>query len=86
MVIFHAEFVDEHLVESSSTTHLLECTDFYSWVIHVNDETSETLVLGKINIGAANDFTDIGIVGSRGPHFLARDNPFVAITDRFGLQ
>ena len=54
--------------------------------LHVDDEAGEALVLGQVGVGAGDDLADVAVVGARGPHLLAGDDPLVAVALGLGLQ
>ena len=43
-------------------------------------------MLGQIWIGTGDDFADVAVVGTAGPHLLAGDDPHVAVALGLGLQ
>ena len=54
--------------------------------LHVDHEAGEALVLGLVGVGAADDLADVAVLGARGPHLLAVDDPLVAVALGPGLQ
>ena len=86
VIIGHAHFVEEDLIERRATGHLLERADLHVRIFHVDDEAGQSLVLGEIPVGAGDDLTDIGVVRTGGPHLLAGDHPFISIALSFGGQ
>ena len=43
-------------------------------------------MLGQVRVGSADDLSDVGHLGARGPHLLPVDDPLVAVLDRPGLE
>ena len=72
--------VEEHFVERSTATHLLDRTDLDARKIHRNDERCHALVLDDIRVRPGNQFTPRRELGSRAPHLLAIDDPLVTVT------
>ena len=83
MIVTNTNLGKEHLVETCSTSHLAQRTNFNTRCMHVNNEPGETFVLGHIEIGTSNDFADIAVMRATCPNFLAGDDPFVAIAFGF---
>ena len=79
MIGWNAHFVEEHFVETCATRHLAQRTNLDTFGVHVDDEAAETFVLGQTWIGAADDLADVTELGTRCPHLLTGDHPFVAV-------
>ena len=47
-------------------------------LIHFQQEEAQALVGHRAGVGASDDKTVIGLMGQRGPHFLAGDQPLAA--------
>ena len=82
----HMHFVEEHFIETCPTSHLAKWTNLDAWRIHIHQETSEAFVLGQARVGTTDDFTDVAVMSTRGPHFLPGDHPLVTVTLGLGLQ
>ena len=74
-----AYLVEEHLVEVLLTRHLTEWAHRDARQVHVEEEHRQSLVLAHVWIGAGEQLTDLGEVGLRRPHLLARHHPLVAV-------
>ena len=86
VVVGHPHLVEEHLVEGGAAGHLAQRPHLDAGRVHVDDEAGEALVLGQVGVGAADDLADVGVLGARGPHLLAGDDPLVAVALGLGLQ
>ena len=77
---------EENLVEAAPTGDLAQRTHLDARLCHVDDEHGQALVLGQRGVGSGDDDAVVAVVGARGPHLLALEDPFVAVPGRPGGQ
>ena len=68
----------ENLIERGVTVHLLQRDDLNTWLLHIEDEVREALVLRHIHVGSGEQQSVLSFVGTRRPYLLTVDDPLVA--------
>ena len=86
MIIAHAHFTKEHFVETRATSHLAEWANFHTRCTHIHNETSESFVLGHVEVSTGDDLTDIAVVRATRPNLLTSDDPLFAVALGLGAE
>ena len=73
---------EEHLVKRGVAVHLFERLNVDARLLDVNHEIRETLVLGRVPIGASEQHAMVGMMRAGGPYLLSVDDPKVSLQIR----
>ena len=60
--------------------------DRHPGAVHIDHQVADSLMLGRVGIGAHQQEDPVGILRDRRPHFLPVDDEVVAVLDRARLQ
>src|SRR5271167_1493657 len=64
--------------------HLLERLHVDTGLLQIDHEIRESLVLGRVPVGAGEQQTVVGMMRTGGPHFLSVDDPEISLQVRAG--
>ena len=73
---------EKHLVERRVAVHLFERLDVNAWLLDVDHEIRQPLVLRHVPISAGEQQAVVGVMGTRSPHLLSVDDPIIALQIR----
>ncbi len=77
---------EEDLVELGLTGELAQWPHLDAGCLHVAEEVRHAAVLGHVRVGPGHQDRPGRLVGQRGPHLLAVDDPGVTVADRTGAH
>ena len=78
----HLDVVEEHLVEVGGSGQFAQRPDRDARRGHIQDESADALVLGRVGIGAGQQIAEVGPVAVGGPHLLAGHDVAVGTANR----
>ena len=85
-MIGDADVGEEDLAEVGGAGHLPDRPDLDAGALHVDEEESQTFVLGQRGVVARHHDAPVRVVRARGPDLLAVHHPVVAVTHRAHAQ
>ena len=71
--------VEEDLVEVDLASHVAQRAHLHPRLMQVDEEVGEPLALRDVVVGPGQKDRPVRKVGPRGPHFLAGDDPLIAV-------
>ena len=85
-VVGDEHVVEEHLVEHRLAGQLAQRPDVDARGLHVEHEARDAVVLGRVGVRAGEQDAPVGLLGHRGPHLLAVEDPAALDACRPGRQ